>query len=173
MLFFTWSLLWPQSWLQLLNERQFVKLALKLVPQTYLHVNSQPAGGQWSASEFSHSRRQPGEWIFLIMDVCLLMHRHLIIVVLSPTVLLIIQSKPDSLELQLDAYGFLTKFGDFVFQEELQLLVEHRLVHHGHSSGAVRQGGCLWYGATRILQVSSQLLPAEEIKLLFKGKDSV
>lgn len=78
-----------------------------------------------------------------------------------------IQSKPDSLVLQVDAYGFLTKFGDFVFQEELQLLVEHRLVHYGHSSGAVRQGGCLWYGATRILQVSSQLLPAEAIKLLF------
>lgn len=113
---------------------------------------------------------------FLIMDVCLLMHRHLIILLLWPTVLLFIQSFqsiPDSLVLQLDAYGFLTKFGDFVFQEELQLLVEHGLVHYGHSSGAVRQGGCLWYGATRILQVSSQLLVAGAIKLLLKGKGSV
>lgn len=55
---------------------------------------------------------------------------------------------PDLLVLRLDVSGFLIIFNDLVLQEELQLLVEHRLVHHGHSSGAVRQGGCVWYGAT-------------------------
>lgn len=45
-------------------------------------------------------------------------------------------------------FFFLIKFGDLVFQEEFQLLVEYRLVHHGHSSGAVQQGGCVWYGTS-------------------------
>lgn len=40
-----------------------------------------------------------------------------------------------------------------VFQEEFQLLAEYRLVHHGHSPGAVWQDQRVWHGAPSFLQV--------------------
>lgn len=45
-----------------------------------------------------------------------------------------------------------------VFQEELQLMAEHWLVHHGHSPGAVWQDQCVRHGPSGFLQVWADYL---------------
>lgn len=135
----------------LLTERQFAKLALKRPHKPHLHVNRKPAGGQCEVHPkavnpatsleiafFNHGR------VFVDAQTTY----YSVFVAISVYVYSFLNRAPDLLVLRLDVYGVLIIFNDLVLQEELQLLAEHRLVHHGHSSGAVRQGGCVRYGAT-------------------------